>query len=113
MDKEQFLKAIKDIGTEEDEVQRRDLLTKLSDDINNIFDTNESLKQTNETLTQEKTQYEQDMETLRQANMKLFLRVGAEKTEEEIKASKIGVEVKEEKKPREFKDLFNEKGGLK
>lgn len=113
MDKDEFLKFIKQIGTTDDEIQRRDLLTQLSDKVVNVFDTNADLQQTNDKLTQDNKQFADDMETLRKANMQLFLRVGAEKTEEEIKASKVGVEVEEEKKPREFKDLFNEEGGLK
>ena len=111
MDKNEFLKAIKDIGTTEDEVHRRDLLTKLSDDISNIFDTNESLKTTNDKLTQDNKQYCDDMETLRQANMKLFLRVGGEKTEDNNSGNAENND--EPSKPREFKDLFNEKGELK
>lgn len=113
MDKEQFLNSIKEIGTTEDEVQRRELLTKLSDDVSSIFDTNEQLKVTNDKLTEDNKKYCDDNETLRQANMKLFLRVGTEKTEEEIKTNQTGEAKEEEPKPREFKDLFDEKGGLR
>ena len=44
--------------------------------------------------------------------MQLFLRVGAEKTPEEIKTDNLGKQ-EEEKEPRKFEDLFDDKGNLK
>ena len=54
-----------------------------------------------------------DNETLRDANMKLFLRVGAEKTDKERKDDIAGLKKEEEKEKKNFDDLFDEKGGLK
>lgn len=105
MDREQFLEIVNNIGTTEDETQRRELLTQLKDNVTNIFDANE-------TLTTENNQYKEDNEKLRSANMKLFLRVGADKTDDEIKKNQVG-ETGKEKEPRKFENLFNEKGGLK
>lgn len=101
--KENFNDLIQQIGTTEDEVQRRELLTSLSDNVAPIFDDITSLTDTNTQLTT-------DNETLRSANMKLFLRVGV-KSEEQAKEDMTGV--KKEPEKRKFEDLFNEKGGIK
>lgn len=105
MDKDQFLEIINNIGTIEDETERRELLTQLKDNVSDIFDTNES-------LNNENTKFKEDNEKLRSANMKLFLRVGADKSEDDIKNDQVGEDEKEIN-PRKFEDLFNEKGGLK
>lgn len=106
MDKDKFLEVIKEIGTCEDEVERRTKLTELSEEVVNIFDSNSELESKN-------TKYQEEMEKLREANMQLFLRVGSNKTEEEVKEDKTGIKEEEEKEPRKFKDLFDEKGNLK
>lgn len=106
MDKEKFLQAITEIGTCEDEVERRTKLTELSEGVVNIFDSNSRLESEN-------TKYQEDNEKLREANMQLFLRVGSNKTEEELKEDKTGIKKEEEKPPRKFSELFDEKGNLK
>ena len=105
MDKNAFLEKIKEIGTIEDDVQRRTLLTELTEGVSNIFDSNI-------TLQEENKKYMDDNEKLRSANMQLFLRVGADKTQEEIKTSQVG-EIEEDKEPRRFENLFDDKGNLK
>lgn len=106
MDKEKFIEAIQNIGKCEDEVERRTLLAKLSDDTSTIFDENATLKT-------EKEKYEADNEKLRQANMDLFLRVGSEKSKEEQIKDSTGIDTKPPAEKRKFEDLFNEKGGIK
>lgn len=105
MDKNEFLEVIKQIGTEADEVQRRTMLTELSDKISGIFDSNTELMEKNKN-------FEEDNEKLRSANMQLFLRVGANRTEEEIQKNQVG-ESEVDKEPRRFEDLFDDKGNLK
>ena len=105
MDKEKFLEVIKEIGTCEDEVERRTKLTELSEGVVNIFDSNSDLESKN-------IKYLEEMEKLREANMQLFLRVGSNKTEEEVKEDKTGIK-EEVKEPRKFSELFDEKGNLK
>lgn len=102
MNKDTFLEKIKEIGTLEDEVERRTALTDLTDSISSIFDTNNN-------LVEENNKYKEDNEKLRSANMQLFLKVGTGKTEQENKKEYE----EEEKKPRKFEDLFNEKGEIK
>ena len=105
MDKNQFLEMVKQIGTIEDEVERRTKLTELSDSVSGIFDSNVE-------LSEKVKNYEEDNEKLRSANMQLFLRVGANKTEKEIQENQVG-KTEEEKEPRKFEDLFDDKGNLK
>lgn len=105
MDKNEFLEMVKQIGTLEDEVERRTKLTELTDSVSNIFDSNVELMEKNK-------QFEEDNEKLRNANMQLFLKVGANKTEKEVQEDQVG-KVEEEKEPRKFDDLFDDKGNLK
>ncbi len=105
MKKEEFLEIIKQIGTIEDDVERRTKLTELSESVTAIFDTNTDLEEKNK-------KFEEDNEKLRSANMQLFLRVGANKTEKEIQEDQVG-KADEDKEPRKFEDLFDDKGNLK
>ena len=105
MEKQDFLNRIAEIGTCTDDVQRRELLSQLSEEASKDYDNLATLTTANETLTN-------DNETLRDANMKLFLRVGASKNPDEQKKDETGVDGKEKEK-RSFDNLFNEKGVLK
>lgn len=100
MTKEEFQNIIKEIGTCEDEAQRREMLTSLEENTSPIFDSVDELTSRNTSLTE-------DNESLRSANMKLFLRVGG-RTQEDVRHD----EHNEEPKKLKFEDLFNEKGGL-
>lgn len=98
--KQEFLDRIQAIGTCEDEVERRTMLSDLSEEgaaIYDEFDTAETARQAAVA----------DNEKLRAANMKLFLRVG-DKAEPDPTP---GVEPPKEK--RKFESLFNEKGDIK
>lgn len=103
--KEDFDEKIKDIGQLEDVAEIRVKLAELSDDMAKVFNDSSTLQESNEKLTAEN-------EKLRSANMELFLRVGANKSDEEIKEEKIGKEEKEPE-PRKFEDLFDGDGNLK
>lgn len=105
MEKKDFLDRITEIGSCDDDVKRRELLAQLSDEASKDYDTLTALTETNETL-------KNDNETLRDANMKLFLRVGEEKTDAERVKNETGVDGSKNEK-RSFDDLFNEKGGIK
>lgn len=105
MDKDQFLEMVKQIGTIEDDVERRTKLTELTDGVSTIFDSNVNLMEKNK-------KFEEDNEKLRNANMQLFLKVGANKTEKEIREDQVG-KTEEDKDPRKFEDLFDDKGNLK
>lgn len=105
MDKDEFLEIVNLIGTTEDETERREKLAQLKEDITSVFDNNSS-------LSDENNKFKEENEKLRSANMELFLRVGSNKSPQEIKKDQIG-DVEETPEPRKFSDLFNDKGGLK
>lgn len=105
MQKQDFLNKITEIGKCEDDVTRRELLAQLSDEASKDYDNLATLTETNATLTN-------DNETLRQANMKLFLRVAEEKDPDGKRKDETGIDDKKTEK-RSFDNLFNEKGGLK
>lgn len=105
MKKSEFTEKIKAIGTCEDDVQRRALLAELEEDAAKDYDDLEILGTETQTLTTAN-------EVLRDANMKLFLRVGESKTTEQIKKDETGIETQKKDK-RKFEDLFDEKGGIK
>ena len=112
MDKEKFAQAIQEIGTCEDEAQRRALLAKLNTDTESVFNENANLKTEKEKLEADKQKVEADNESLLKANMDLFLQVGSKKSDDEVIKNKTGIESDPEPK-RKFEDLFDEKGGLK
>lgn len=105
MKKEEFNEKLQEIGTLEDIADVRVKLAELTDDMAKVFDDGLSLEESNKKLTEEN-------DKLRSANMELFLRVGANKSDEEIKEEKIGKEEKEPE-PRKFEDLFDSAGNLK
>lgn len=105
MTKEEFINIIKDIGCCDDDVSRRTMLTEMSDKVEKIFDDLTANSNTINTLNETISKNNEDMEKLRQANMSLFLRVGAEKTPSQIKEDTTGIK-EENKEKRKFEDLF-------
>jgi cob(I)alamin adenosyltransferase len=108
MDKEEVLSMIQSIGTDENEVSRRESLTNLSEKITELYaniDTlNTTINENNETIKKNN----EDMESLRQANMKLFLKVGESKSPEEKQMDSTGISDPESNKKEKlkFEDLF-------
>ena len=96
---EEFQQRAQAIGTCEDEATRRDLLAALITDGNETF-THFA------TVETERNTARDDNEKLREANMKLFLRVGDHKEEDPAKDKDTAPDLK-------YEDLFNEKGELK
>ena len=105
MNKQDFLDRLKSIGTTEDDVERRTMLSELTDEVNRVYDENSSLVESNKS-------YQEDNEKLRSANMQLFLRVGENKTQTQINEDITGVK-EQAHEPRRFENLFDDKGGLK
>lgn len=105
MDKESIIEKLKEIGTVEDDAQRRDLLSELSEEIDSVF-TNYS------NMVEEDTKLKEENEKLTEYNRKLFMRVGDyNKTPEQVEKDTTGEEP--EREPRKFENLFDEKGNLK
>lgn len=105
MDRAEILSAIDNIGTCEDEGQRRTLLDSLRDNVNTVFDENEN-------LTKQNNNYVTANENLRQSNMDLFLQLGEKKSKKETTKTDTGID-DDGPEPRKFEDLFNDKGELK
>ena len=82
------------------------IISELTDEVSRVYDENS-------TLTESNKSYLEDMEKLRSANMQLFLRVGENKTPDEINKDKTGVKDEPTPEPRKFESLFDDKGGLK
>ena len=100
MNREELSQALTDIGTVTDEAQRRNLITQVTGAVNELF-------QTNDTLSQANTNFEQQVQQLQGYNMELYLQVqGQKKTEPNNPTG-------EEKPLLKYEDLFNEKGELK
>ena len=104
MEKQEFLNKITEIGTCDDDVKRRELLAELSEEAGKDYDNIATLTASNKTLTDAN-------ETLRVANMKLFLRVGADTNGDDGKCGNGNAGGEDNK--LKFEDLFNEKGGIK
>ena len=105
MDREELLNKLKEIGTCEDDVKRRELLTEVTDNVSTVY---EQYTHSTEDLKKIK----EDNEKLGEANMKLFLRVGESKSPEESTKEKTGIDNKDPE-PRKFESLFDEKGMIK
>ena len=105
MDKQGFLDKLKAIGLSEDDVERRTMLSELEDEVTRVYDENSNLTKSNQSVLE-------DNEKLRSANMQLFLRVGENKTPEQVNLDTTGVK-DEVHEPRRFENLFDEKGELK
>lgn len=105
MNKDTFLEKIKEIGSCDDDVNRRTLLTNLSDEVGGLFDTLADNTNTINTLNKTIEQNITDMEDLRKANMDLFKRIGS--NIQDGKQEIPGIE-KEKDEKLKFEDLFNE-----
>ena len=104
MDKEKIHETLQAIGTEEDDVKRRELIAELDQNVDPLFDERAKAIERAEQLQKEN-------EEVRAANMKLFTQLGAQRSPEQIRKEQTGIEPEPQK--REYKDLFNEKGELK
>ena len=95
--RDEVTQMLTDIGTIEDPVERRAMLTQLTDEVNSIYDSNETLSTANQ-------KFEADNKKLQEYNMQLFLRVGQPKPKEEPQP---------QNKELKYENLFNEQGELK
>lgn len=114
MDKDTFLSKITEIGTCEDDVARRTLLTELSDGVSQVFDdfatSEQTSKETIETLNQTIEKNKEDITKLQDANMTYFLRLNSQNNEgNNSNSASTGIKEPESNK-RKFEDLFKEGG---
>lgn len=105
MDKESFEQKIKELGTLESAEEMRAGLAELVEGITPVYEANANLTSQHEADTIE-------MESIRQANMKLFTQLGSQKTPEQTTEDQTGLKQEESRPRRKFEDLFDNKGNF-
>lgn len=105
MDKETFETKIKELGSLESAEEMRAGLAELAEGVNPIFDSNAELTSQHEADTKE-------MESIRQANMKLFTQLGSQKTQEQTTEEQTGLKQDEVQPRRKFENLYDDKGNF-
>lgn len=104
MDKDTFLSKITEIGTISDDVERRKVLSEISDEVSKVYDNVGTLNTTIDSLNATITKNNEDIERVRQENMRLFLKVEEQKSTKQIEHEKTGFEKEPEK--LSFDNLF-------
>jgi len=104
MDKETLINKIKEIDSIEDVADRREKLTELTEEVSTIYDTYTNTLEMDQKLKEEN-------EKLIEYNRKLFMKVGMDKTPEQVEKDTTGTDPVPN--PRKFEDLFDDKGNLK
>lgn len=99
MTREEVISMLSEIGTIEDAAERRSKIVSITDEINSVYDNNETLTASNTKLTDDKKK-------LQDYNMELYLQVGGNKKATNPQKEEPENELK-------YEDLFNEKGELK
>ena len=102
------MSKIKELGTITDDIERRTILTEISVGITEVYDNVDNLNTTINSLNENLTKVNGDLEKANKANMDLFLRVGTNKTQEEVNQTSTGIQKEPDK--RKFEDLFKEGG---
>ena len=105
MDKNSFLNKIKEIGSCEDDVNRRSMLTELSDEVSKVFDNNELLNTTINSLNESLTKTNKDLEDTQKANMQLWLKVGTQKQDAQVQENATGIPKEPEKEYKSYEEL--------
>lgn len=105
MEAQEVLDAINEIGSCEDDVQRRTLLDNLRNGIQPDYTKLAELEKANQELSEKN-------DKLSKANMDLFLQIPSKKSEDNNDNNPDN-QGDEETKKLKYEDLFNEKGDLK
>ena len=95
MDKETFEEKIKALGSLESAEEMRAGLAELVNPVSELYDANASLSKQHEADTIE-------MESIRQANMKLFTQIGSQKTPQQQTEEQTGLKQDESQPRRSF-----------
>lgn len=103
MKKDDFSAKIQEIGTCEDDAQRRTLLAELSNDVGADYDSFAAANQTADRLQKENKE-------LQAANLRLFKMIG---NDDGAQGPEPDAPKPREKEALNFKDLFDDKGNLK
>ena len=98
MDKDKFIEKIKEAGTCEDIIKVRGILAEIQDEVSKVYDESSTLSDTLKKSEEEK-------ETLRQANMDLFLRVGSSKSAEDLQSEETGIKQPEKVEYKSYDEI--------
>lgn len=101
MNLEEMLNKLTEIGTCEDDAQRRTSITEISDEIKTIFGNNEK-------LTSDNAELDKQIKKVQEHNMQLYLKVQGQNA----KANDVGVGEEHGAELR-YENLFDDKGELK
>lgn len=93
MDKDLFIEKIKEAGLSEDMVKVRGILAEIQDEVSKVYDESATMKDT-------LTKANEDMESLRQANMDLFKKLGSNE-----KPDETGIKPEEPKVYKSYDEL--------
>ena len=99
MDKETFEAKIKELGSLESAEEMRAGLAELVNPVSELYEANASLSKQHEADTIE-------MESIRQANMKLFTQIGSQKTPQQQTEEQTGLKQDESQPRRSFDNLL-------
>ena len=100
MDKETFEQKIKELGSLESAEEMRAGLAELVGGVSEMFDANANLTEQHEADIKE-------MESIRQANMKLFTQLGSQKTPVQQAEEQTGLKQEESHPRRKFEDVLS------
>lgn len=107
MDKDTFLSKINEIGTCDDEVKRRSLLTEVSDEVVKVYDNSEVLSTTINTLNATIVKDKEEIERVQRTNMELWTKVNAQKSSDEVVENATGIKKEPEKEYKSYEELSN------
>lgn len=99
MDKKTFEAKIKELGSLESAEEMRAGLAELVNPVSELYEANASLSKQHEADTIE-------MESIRQANMKLFTQIGSQKTPQQQTEEQTGLKQDESQPRRSFDNLL-------
>ena len=105
MTPDEIRNLLTEIGTDDDEVSRRERLATVSEEVRILGENTEKFQKDNNTLNN-------DNENLRTANMKLFLQLGNGNTNDGEKDTEDEKNKEKENEKRKFENLFNDKGEI-
>lgn len=97
MKREDLLSSIEQIGTCEDENQRRSLLTTLTENVGKVFDEVDLLQEGTKNLQESLDTKNEELATAQKYNMEMFLKLQDQRKESDTMESETGI--KEEEKP--------------
>lgn len=105
MDKDTFINSIKEIGSCEDGTERLAKLTSLQEEVSKVFDDKTGLETEVQTLKDSITKKDEEIQKANKYAMDMFLKVGEQKNELQIRAEKTGIEQEEEKTFRSYEEI--------